>query len=323
MGIETRTGGHDHVGRDGLEDPRRDGSCSHMSKKAAWMSVPSLTGSIFFSVLPSGVLCSTATGERARMGLGVAREERHGQVLGLRLRRVGVGLDPLGDFRRVRLLPVGHVRGIQLVGLDPVLGDGRMQGRPLGHDPRLSVELVLLEPAFDVGTDRLALLWAARVLHDGAKLPCHAVAEQVIAGAPVGSARGGRVVGRGRRTGLEILVGRERLGDEPRADRVAVAHRVTRLPWALSWNTVWPMPNKHQRIQHRAQEHGEDQQPKVCTQMSGHVLTPTSSGELDQVDGHQDQVDQFDSDKRRRSHRPVPRSAGCGGAGRRPRPDDT
>ncbi len=118
------------------------------------------------------------TGERARVGLGVVGEERHGQVLGLRLRRVGIGLDPLGDFRRVRLLPVGHVRGIQLVGLDPVLGDGRMQGRPLGHDPRLSAELVLLEPAFDVGTDRLALLGAAPVLHDGAKLACHAVAEQ-------------------------------------------------------------------------------------------------------------------------------------------------
>ena len=115
------------------------------------------------------------------MVLGVVHEEGHGQILGLRLRRVGVGLDPLGDFLAVRLLPVGYVLGIQLVGLDPVLCETGVQGCPLSHDPRLSAEFILLKPRFDVGSDRLTFLGAAPILHEGTKLSCHAIAERVVA----------------------------------------------------------------------------------------------------------------------------------------------
>ena len=122
--------------------------------------------------------------------------------------------------------------------------------------------------------DGLALLRAARVFDDRAKLARHAVAKQVIVARPVGSAGGGGVVRCRRRPGLKILVGRERLGDEPRADRACLSASVSRLPWALSWNTRLPDSQQDQGIQHRAEQHGEDQQPEVRTQMSNHVLTP-------------------------------------------------
>lgn len=152
---------------------------------------------------------------------GLPEDQDPGSFLGLDpIQMVGADLslrlplesiDPLGHFRRMGLLPVGHIRRIQLVCFDPVLRDGRMQNCPLGYNRRFPAKLVCLEPAFDVGADRLALLRAAAVLHDGAKLPRHAVPEQIIAGRPVGCARGGGVVRCRRRPRLEILVGREGL----------------------------------------------------------------------------------------------------------------
>ena len=119
-----------------------------------------------------------------------------------------------------------------------------MRAGPLGDDARLAVELVLLEPGFDVGPDRLALLGAAAVLDDRAELPGDAVAEQVVVGAPVGGARGGGVVGRGRGPRLEVLVAGERLGDQPRADRLAVRVVRSGCPRPCRGNTVWPIPSR-------------------------------------------------------------------------------
>jgi len=85
--------------------------------------------------------------------------------------------------------------------MEPGLGDGGVQGRPLGHDARLSAELVFLEPAFNVGSNELTFLRAASIFRDGAKLSGYAIAEQVIAGRPIGSAGGGGVVRCCRRPG--------------------------------------------------------------------------------------------------------------------------
>jgi hypothetical protein len=56
------------------------------------------------------------------------------------------------------------------------------------------------------------------LLRDRAKLPGHAIAEQVVVGGVVGRAGGGRVKGRRRRPRLEVLVGRKGLGNQPRTD---------------------------------------------------------------------------------------------------------
>ena len=155
-------------------------SCRHMSKKVAWMSVPSLTGSMCFSVLPSSRFVFDSCGERAWVLMREAGEKLDGQILGLWLRRVGVLLDPPGHVVGMLRLPGCHVGGVGRIGFDPVLGDGRMGCGPLGDDRRLSVRSVLLEPGFDVGRHQLARVGSAAVFDDRSQLPGDAVAEQVV-----------------------------------------------------------------------------------------------------------------------------------------------
>ena len=71
-------------------------SCRHISKKFDWMSVPSLTGSIEVSVLPSSVSV-TADGKLSRIVLGEILEEHHRQVGSLGLRGARIVLDPTAD----------------------------------------------------------------------------------------------------------------------------------------------------------------------------------------------------------------------------------
>ena len=76
----------------------------------------------------------------------------------------------------------------------------------------------------------------------------------VIARSPVGSPRRGSVVRGGRRARLEILVGRERLSDEPRADRIALRiGEQTALGFVVEHRLS--DAQQDQRIQHRAEQH--------------------------------------------------------------------
>src|SRR5262249_58056251 len=97
-----------------------------------------------------------------------------------------------------------------------------MHLRPLGDDAGLAIELILLKPTLNVGRDELAFLWTAAVFHDRAELPGDTFPQEIVVGSPVTSARSCAVVGRSRRTGLEIFVRGKRLRDQPGADRFAI-----------------------------------------------------------------------------------------------------
>src|SRR5262245_22828879 len=97
-----------------------------------------------------------------------------------------------------------------------------MELGPLGDNPGLALEMVLLKPALDVGSRKLTLLRTTAVFHDRTQRPGHPLAQQVVVGPPVACARGRSVIRRGRGTGPKILVAREGLCDEVRADDLAV-----------------------------------------------------------------------------------------------------
>ena len=178
---------------------------------------------------------------------------------------------PLGDVLAVEpILAAGHVV------LDPVLGDGRMQRGPLGHDARRFVALdfrpfvEFLKPTFDVIADVLALVGPAFIDHDRSELVRHAVAKQVVVGRPVGRAGGGGVVRRRCRRwpGLEILLGRERLGNQTRTDLLAAPLDETAL--GLRGEDHLPNAQQDQRIGHAAEHHRDDEQPETRAKMLEH-----------------------------------------------------
>ena len=144
------------------------------------------------------------------------------QVRGLRLGRGRILFDPVLDNGVMRLGPGVDVSAMRRIAGDPVLRDRVVRIRPLRDDVRIAAELVGLEPGFDVGRDRLPLLVARGVGRDRTDRPGDAVAQRIVRRRIAGRRRGGRIVGGGRRTRLEILVLGERLGDQHRADHLAV-----------------------------------------------------------------------------------------------------
>ena len=83
-----------------------------MSKKPDWMSAPSLTGSTFFSVFPSGCLVFNSAGERAGMGLGISVKNGTAKSSGFGSGVSGLAFDPFSHFGRMGFLPVGDIGGI-------------------------------------------------------------------------------------------------------------------------------------------------------------------------------------------------------------------
>ena len=146
------------------------------------MSEPSLTGSMVVWSLPSAPLWVTAEGNFPGLSLEKFRRTRRPDRRALGCGSGGVVLNPLGHHGGMRLRPIVHIRAVCRVRLDPGLGKGVVQVRPLRHDVGIALELVLLEPAFDIGRYQLAGLGAASIGHNRTERAGDPVAQRVVGG---------------------------------------------------------------------------------------------------------------------------------------------
>src|SRR5260370_41931368 len=132
----------------------------------------------------------------------------------------------------------------------------------LAQDARLATELLLLKPILNVGRDELVFLRTAAVFHNGAELPGHTLSQKVIIRSPVAGPRSRAIVGRCRGAGLEVLVGGERLGDQPGADWFAIPIEQKTSVGLLAEESLSNTP-EHHGIEETTDEHRQHQEPKV------------------------------------------------------------
>ena len=122
----------------------------------------------------------------------------------------------------MRLCPGVDILAVSWIRIHPGLGDGVVQVRPLSHDVRITLELVLLKPSLDVGSNQLPGFGSALIFHNRSESAGDAVAQQVVRGSVGGCRRSRRIVGSSRGPWLEVFVLGEWLGNQPGTDNFSI-----------------------------------------------------------------------------------------------------
>src|SRR5580658_5393651 len=107
-------------------------------------------------------------------------EVQDGEVRGLWLRRARILFYPVVDDALMTLGPVSYSLGVRRISAHPSLRQLVVIISPLRDEMRLSLELILLKPSLDVGSNQLAGLGTTLILHDRSQHPCDSVSQRVV-----------------------------------------------------------------------------------------------------------------------------------------------